>query len=63
MDKIEIEETAFATDFWYKGIYNEIHEFTIYDSEFEDIKVIWETYPIPNNNEEIEQQIIQKYKE
>jgi len=67
MDKIEIEETAFATDFWYKGIYNGIHEFTIYDSEFEGQSVIWNSVDglleHNENIEEVEQQIIQKYKE
>lgn len=75
--KINIDNKPYATDLWFSGEitvdvgdeqeYREkSYEFTLFDGENENISgnlfITWIS-ETPNNNEEIEQQIIKQYQE
>lgn len=68
--KIDIETEPFATDYWYSGIYTKDigdeleyrekdYEFTIHSSE-NNQTITWIS-EIPENNEEIEKQILEQF--
>jgi len=59
--EIEIENKPFAVDYWFSGTYkkeDKLYLFTIHDSE--RIEITW-CDDTPENNEQIEQEIINKY--
>lgn len=60
---ISIESRPFATDYYYRGLFNDgitNYEFIIRDEDGEDLEITWENES-PVNSEEIEISIMKEF--